>query len=103
MKPTLGFVGLGNMGLPIVRRLVAAGYPLVVTDVSAGARASAAEAGATVVSSAAEVTDRAEIALTSLPGPAAVREVTLGRDGLADGARFGTWVELSTTGANTVH
>ena len=102
MKPTLGFVGLGNMGLPMVRRLLAAGYPMIVADVDAGARARAEEAGAAVAASAAEVTDRAEIALTSLPGPAVVREVALGHRGLAAGAGFGTWVELSTTGADTV-
>lgn len=102
MKPTLGFVGLGNMGLPMVRRLVAAGYELVGTDVRAAARARAADAGAAVAGSAAEVTDRAEIALTSLPSPDVVREAVLGEAGLAAGTRFGTWIELSTTGADTV-
>jgi 3-hydroxyisobutyrate dehydrogenase-like beta-hydroxyacid dehydrogenase len=91
------------MGLPMVRRLVAAGHEVVATDIRADARARAAEAGAAVAISAAEVADRAEIALTSLPDPEVVREVTLAGGGLADGARFRTWVELSTTGADTVH
>lgn len=102
MEPTLGFVGLGNMGRPMTRRLIEAGYDLVVTDISAAAREDAAAAGATVVGSAAEVTDRAEIALTSLPNAAVVGEVTLGDEGLVRGERFGTWIELSTTGAETV-
>ncbi|HEY7483279.1 MAG TPA: NAD(P)-dependent oxidoreductase [Streptosporangiaceae bacterium] len=102
MKPTLGFVGLGNMGRPMVQRLIEAGHDLVVADISVAARDRAADAGATVVGSAAEVADRAEIALTSLPSPAVVREVTLGDEGLVRGQRFGTWIELSTTGAETV-
>ncbi|HEX6472054.1 MAG TPA: NAD(P)-dependent oxidoreductase [Streptosporangiaceae bacterium] len=102
MEPTLGFVGLGNMGLPMVRRLVAAGHDVVVTDVRGEARARAEEAGAVAVTAAAEVADRAEVAFTSLPAPEAVGEVVLGPAGLVAGARLRTWVELSTTGAATV-
>jgi 3-hydroxyisobutyrate dehydrogenase-like beta-hydroxyacid dehydrogenase len=102
MQATLGFVGLGNMGLPMVRRLVAAGHDVVVTDVRAEAVARAEEAGAVAAAAAAAVADRAEIAFTSLPAPEIVRDVVLGGAGLAAGARLRTWVELSTTGAETV-
>ena len=102
MTPPLGFVGLGSMGLPMAHRLRDAGYDLVVADVSAEARAQAEAEGATVVETPAEVADRAEIVLTSLPTPTVVREVTLGETGLTNGRRLHTWVELSTTGAQTV-
>lgn len=102
MGPTLGFVGWGNMGRPMGRRLIEAGYELVATDVSADARADAESAGAVVVESAVAVADRTEVVLTSLPAPAVVREVVLGEAGLASGTALRTWVDLSTTGAETV-
>jgi 3-hydroxyisobutyrate dehydrogenase-like beta-hydroxyacid dehydrogenase len=102
MAPTVGFVGLGNMGLPMARRLSDAGHDLVVADVSDRARASAEKDGATVAESPAAVADRADTVLTSLPTPEVVREVVLGQDGLAEGRRVRTWVELSTTGSDAV-
>ncbi|MGH8868119.1 MAG: NAD(P)-dependent oxidoreductase [Actinomycetes bacterium] len=102
MQPTVGFVGLGNMGLPMVHRLCEAGYDMVVADVSADARARAEAEGAAVAGSAAEVADRATIVLTSLPTPDSVREVTVGEKGLVHGSRLEVWVETSTTGAETV-
>jgi 3-hydroxyisobutyrate dehydrogenase-like beta-hydroxyacid dehydrogenase len=102
MQPTVGFVGLGNMGLPMARRLRDAGHDLVVADVDDEACAHAEADGATVVGSAAAVADRVETVLTSLPTPEVVREVVLGPSGLAQGKQMRTWVELSTTGAGTV-
>ncbi|MQA84094.1 MAG: NAD-binding protein [Streptosporangiales bacterium] len=102
MRSTLGFVGVGNMGLPMIHRLIEAGHELIVADVSAEARARAEAEGATVAASPAEVADRTEIVLTSLPSPAVVREVTLGEAGLAKAERLTTWIELSTTGGGTV-
>jgi 3-hydroxyisobutyrate dehydrogenase-like beta-hydroxyacid dehydrogenase len=102
MPPTVGFVGLGNMGLPMARRLRDVGHDLVVADASEEARARAEAEGATVVTSPAAVADRVETVLTSLPTPEVVREVVLGSNGLTQGKRMRTWVELSTTGADTV-
>jgi 2-hydroxy-3-oxopropionate reductase len=33
MKETIGFIGLGAMGVPMSQRLLEAGYPVVVYDV----------------------------------------------------------------------
>lgn len=102
MKPTVGLVGLGHMGLPMARRLRAAGHGLVVADVSDTARAQAEGEGAAVVASPAEVADRVETVLTSLPTPEVVHDVVLGHHGLAHGKKVRTWVELSTTGAERI-
>ncbi|MDH4177891.1 MAG: NAD(P)-dependent oxidoreductase [Thermoleophilia bacterium] len=90
----IAFVGLGTMGAPIARHLVAAGHDLVGYDVDP-ARTPAA--GLDPAGSPAAAVAEAELALTSLPDPEAVREVWLGADGLATGARPGTLlVDLST-------
>jgi 3-hydroxyisobutyrate dehydrogenase-like beta-hydroxyacid dehydrogenase len=97
----LGFVGLGRMGTPMCQRLLDAGHQLVVTDVDAGATGRVSEFGAEVAASAAEVADRCEIVLASLPTPEAVREVALGTDGVVAGEQVRHFVDLSTTGAPT--
>ena len=45
---TVGFIGLGRMGLAMVERLLEQGYMVHATDVDAAARGAAASAGATV-------------------------------------------------------
>lgn len=95
---TLGFIGLGQMGGPMSRRLVDAGYALSVYDTDAGALKALAELGATPAASARAVADAAEIVFTSLPTPPVVRAVALGPEGLIEGSRIRTMVDLSTTG-----
>lgn len=97
----LGFVGLGRMGGPMVRRLLDAGHDVTVFDVSAEAVRRLLEHGAAAASSAAEVASAAEIVLTSLPTPDVLQEVALGEAGIVDGTRVKTLVDLSTTGPGT--
>ncbi|HEX6156606.1 MAG TPA: NAD(P)-binding domain-containing protein, partial [Burkholderiales bacterium] len=54
-KPALGFIGLGQMGEPMVRRLLAAGYPVAVWNRSRDKLAPALERGAQAVPSPADV------------------------------------------------
>ncbi len=98
MSEPLGFVGIGNMGAPIAGRLLDAGHPLVVFDVSAGATAPLVERGARQAGSAAEVASLAETVLTSLPTPDIVESVALGPEGLGAGTRIKRLVDLSTSG-----
>ena len=97
----LGFVGLGRMGSPMVVRLLDAGHTVHVFDTSEQALAIAAQRGAKPCSSARDVADKADIVLTSLPTPDIVQRVVLGGDGLAQGNRAATVVDLSTTGPRT--
>jgi 3-hydroxyisobutyrate dehydrogenase-like beta-hydroxyacid dehydrogenase len=94
----IGFVGLGQMGGPMTRRLLAAGYGLVVHDVRAEAIEALVGEGTEAARSPAEVAARSEVVLVSLPTPQVVREVALGPDGLIRGRAIRIYVDLSTTG-----
>jgi 3-hydroxyisobutyrate dehydrogenase-like beta-hydroxyacid dehydrogenase len=70
--PTLGFIGLGNMGGPMAHNLAAAGNEVVCFD-AAGTQA-LAPPGAPVAASAAEVAERASIVFLCLPdGPTVMK------------------------------
>ncbi len=92
----LGFIGVGNMGMPMAQRLIVAGYNLVIYDINP---AKITALGATAAASPKAVADAAEIVLLSLPVPAAVRDVVAG---LAEGTRAKIVVDLSTTGRDTI-
>ncbi len=70
--PRVAFIGLGTMGLPMARNLVAAGYEVVGCDLDP-ARTQALGAGA--AAAPAEAAEGAEAALLSLPSPEAVKRV----------------------------
>src|SRR5689334_24539617 len=94
----LGFIGLGNMGAPMAGRLIDAGFGLTVFDTRAAAVQTFTARGATPAASPADVASAVETVLVSLPTPAIVREVALGKDGIASGTQVKTFVDLSTTG-----
>ncbi len=85
MTERIGFIGIGTMGTPMSKRLLAAGYPLVVFDVKPEAVAPLVELGAEVASSPADLAERCSKAITMLPNSAVVEEVVLGEKGLIHG------------------
>lgn len=85
--PSLGFAGIGLMGLPMCRRLLAAGYPLTVWNRNPDKCAPLVEAGARQVATAAELCQHADIVMLCLADTAVVREVVFGPDGVASGAK----------------
>ncbi|KAF1052928.1 MAG: 2-hydroxy-3-oxopropionate reductase [Stenotrophomonas maltophilia] len=87
--PSLAFAGLGLMGVPMSRRLLAAGYPLTVWNRSAAKRESLAGEGAASVEQPAELCAQADIVMLCLADTAAVREVVFGPGGIVEGARPG--------------
>ncbi|WP_067887565.1 NAD(P)-dependent oxidoreductase [Nocardia vaccinii] len=95
----VGFVGLGNMGLPMARRLAAAGHDLVVYDTREKATDEAVSFGAIAASSPRDVADRAQTVLASLPSLRASAEVALGADGVIEGSRIKRFIDLSTVGS----
>lgn len=97
----LGFVGLGRMGDPMVRRLLAAGHEVTVFDAREEAARPLVELGVAPAGSAAEVASAARIVLTSLPTPDILQEVALGESGIAQGNRVETLIDLSTAGPGT--
>lgn len=86
----IGFIGLGIMGLPMARNLLAAGHELVVHNRSRGAVDALAAEGATPAATPAEVAQQAEVVLTMLPDGPDVEAVVLGEDGVAAGVRSGS-------------
>jgi 3-hydroxyisobutyrate dehydrogenase-like beta-hydroxyacid dehydrogenase len=97
--PTIGFVGLGAIGAPIVEAIADAGHPLAVHDSNPHAVEAAVARGAISCSSPVSVANHAEIVFVSLPRPDVVRTVATGDGGLAEGTAMRTYVDLSTTGA----
>ena len=87
--PSLAFAGIGLMGLPMCRRLLAAGFPLTLWNRSADRCLPLLELGAQRVDQPAELCDRAEVILLCLADTAAVREVVFGVGGLVETARPG--------------
>lgn len=98
MTRSIGFVGLGQMGLPIAQRLLAAGHAVVAFDRRAETRAAIAAAGGAWADSPRAVADRCALVMVSLPTPEVVEAVALGADGLVHGRELRTYVDLSTTG-----
>ncbi|MEX3655347.1 NAD(P)-dependent oxidoreductase [Mycolicibacterium fortuitum] len=95
MNPEIGFIGLGNMGWPMMTRLVAAKFRVVVFDVREDVVAKAVELGARPAASVHEVAERVETVLASLPTPQ-VSEAVVAE--LATGSKVRRFVDLSTVG-----
>ena len=94
---SLGFIGVGRMGAPMVRRLLAAGHEVTVCDPNAAAVGGLVQAGAKAAGSPAHLAGMAEIVFLSLPTPEIVQAAALGTDGLAEGGALRIVVDLSTT------
>ena len=98
MTKKLGFIGIGNMGLPMALRLIDRGYGLAVFDIREDAVAPLVARGARAAKSPADVASEVQTVLVSLPTPDVVQEVALGSNGIAKGSAVRVYVDLSTTG-----
>ncbi len=99
-KPNVGFAGLGRMGQPMARHLVAAGFPVTVYNRTASvADAFAEETGATAAASPRSLGERCSVVVTMLADGPAVLALLDGDDGLAAGLSAGDVViDMGTTG-----
>ena len=95
----IGFIGLGNMGQPMARRLVEAGHKLVVYDTRNDATAPLVALGAQLASSPQDVADRVETVMASLPSLQISEKVATGDGGVIHGKRIKRFIDLSTTGS----
>merc|ERR1711957_634722 len=73
-QPTVGFLGIGNMGQSMCKNLIANGFKVQAYDVMEGARESAAAAGINVVGSVAEAATDCDYVVSCLPSTAHVQE-----------------------------
>ena len=90
----VGFIGLGQMGLPMAANLKKAGHEVIAYNRT---RAKAEQLGARVANTPAEAARDAEVVITMLADDDAVREVVFGADGLASTLQPGAiHVSMST-------
>ncbi len=93
----VGFIGLGLMGRPMALNLIKAGHRVHVWSRRRESMQPLLDAGAGDCASAAEVARRASITISMVADAPDVEQVTLGPDGVADGARAGhIHIDMST-------
>jgi 3-hydroxyisobutyrate dehydrogenase len=98
----IGFVGLGNMGLPMAQNLIKAGHQVEGVDVNAAAVGKLVAAGGAAVETAKSAAGRADVFITMLPSGKEVREVYLGPSGAIENANEGTLlIDCSTIDVET--
>ncbi len=94
---TVGFAGIGRMGLPMARNILRAGFPLIAWNRTAERCLPLVEEGATAAGAAVELA-AADVVVTTLTDAAAARAVLVD-SGLLDALRPGAIVlEMSTIG-----
>ena len=94
---TVGFVGLGRMGLGMASNLQRKGFALTVFDINADAVGALVKLGAKAAGSIAEASRDVDVIVTMLPNTAVVLEAVNGADGVLAHARKGAIVmDMST-------
>jgi len=86
----IGFIGLGNMGLPMAQNLIKAGHQVEGVDVSQAAADKLKAAGGAVAETAKIAAARGDVVITMLPAGQHVRDVYLGAGGIVENANAGT-------------
>src|SRR5512135_114440 len=98
----IGFIGLGNMGLPMAQNLLKAGHQVEGVDVNPASVEKLKAAGGASVETAKSAAARADVVITMLPSGKEVREVYLGTSGIVANANPGTLlIDCSTIDVET--
>ena len=98
----IGFIGLGNMGLPMAQNLLKAGHQVEGVDVTTVATDRLKAAGGAVAETHKIAAARADVVITMLPAGQQVREVYLGPGGIIENANAGTLlIDCSTIDVET--
>ncbi len=98
----VGFVGLGNMGLPMALNLLTAGHQVEGFDLNSAAVEKLVEKGGASVGSARIAAGRGDVVITMLPSGREVRETNLALDGIIANAQPGTLlIDCSTIDVET--
>ena len=99
----IGFIGVGNIGNPMARQMIAAGHSLIVFDLRGETMENLLELGADAGASAADVASRCSVVFTSLPGPVEVDVAVAGGEGILSAASAGDiHVDLSSNSITAV-
>jgi 3-hydroxyisobutyrate dehydrogenase len=97
MTQIIAFIGLGNMGLPMAKNLINAGFEVKGFDLSADARAAIVDAGGAAFDTVQAAVSDADTVITMLPSGAIVKNVYEGDDGVFAAAKLGTLMIDSST------
>jgi 3-hydroxyisobutyrate dehydrogenase len=98
----IGFIGLGNMGLPMAHNLIKAGHQVEGVDVGNAATERLRAVGGAVAETPKIVAARADVVITMLPAGPHVRAVYLGPNGVIENANSGTLlIDCSTVDVET--
>ncbi|MFZ1023724.1 MAG: NAD(P)-dependent oxidoreductase [Thermoplasmata archaeon] len=93
----IGFIGMGHMGSSMTRRLLAAGYPVLVQDRTAARAKEAAQWGATAAQTPKELAANSQVVMVCVTNDEAQHAVMFGPNGALAGLRPGsTVIDLST-------
>ena len=96
--PTVGLIGLGNLGNPMAVSALSNGYNMVVHSLNKSEADNLISLGATWVSSAAEVGQQSDVVITVLPAPHHVRDIMIGSGGVLEQMKPGsTFIDMSTS------
>ena len=88
---TIGFIGLGNMGYPMAKRLCEAGFKLVVADLNQDTvNRFCSENGGLAATNLADLGRQSRVVITMLPDGKAVRNVLMAADGVVSGLQNGS-------------
>jgi 3-hydroxyisobutyrate dehydrogenase len=86
-KPRIGYIGVGLMGLPMLKRLLSLGYTARACDIAADRLAAAKAAGAQAAQSPAQACADVDLVVLNLPTTEAVEAVVFGEAGVATAIR----------------
>lgn len=99
---TVGFIGVGNMGLPMAEKLIEGGEQLIVHDTRAAAMQPLLERQARAAPTPRAVADQCGTVVVSLPTLDALRSVVLGEGGVIGGSAVKTVINTCTVGVPMV-
>lgn len=78
----IGFIGLGNMGIPMAAQLLKAGYPVLVYNRNKSKEQELVNAGADKASSPIDIMKRSDVIITMITDDQAVIDIYTGENGL---------------------
>ncbi len=97
MTSSIGFIGLGRMGLPMAQHLLDADFPLAVFNRTASRADALRQNGAQWADSPRELAAQSDIVISIIADDAALRAIALGEDGILAGLKpDGVHVDMST-------
>jgi 3-hydroxyisobutyrate dehydrogenase-like beta-hydroxyacid dehydrogenase len=99
MSPVIGFIGAGQMGEPMVKRLLSAGHHVQVFARRDEVRNRLRGHGATLASSVSELCSRSDILISCLFSDTQLTEISCGPQGVIANAKPGTMLVSHTTGS----